>query len=94
MHRYPTSENSDLYEFKMALFYDGDQEDFLFAHIFKMTLKASGRLQDAAKIQYLCTLVRGEALHQFDMLMWNAGLLQLHMEPPPTPLIKSKHNDK
>ena len=52
----------------MALFYDGDQEDFVFAHIFKMILKASGRLQDAAKIQYLCTLVRGESLRQFDML--------------------------
>ena len=25
---------------------------------------------------------------------WNAGLVQLHMEPPPTPLIKIKHNDK
>ena len=24
--------------------------------------------RDAAKIQYLCTLVRGEALHQFDIL--------------------------
>ena len=24
----------------------------------------------------------------------NAGLVQLHMEPPPTPLIKIKHNDK
>ena len=26
--------------------------------------------------------------------MWNAGLVQLHVEPPPTPLIKSKHDDK
>ena len=25
---------------------------------------------------------------------WNAGLVQLHVEPPPTPMIKSKHNDK
>ena len=40
----------------------------MFAHNFKMTLEASGMLKDAAKIQYLRTLVRGEVLHQFDML--------------------------
>ena len=27
LHRDPTSENSDLYEFKMALFYNGYRED-------------------------------------------------------------------
>ena len=40
----------------------------LFAHDFKMTLEASGTLHDAAKIQYVRTLVRGEVLRQFDML--------------------------
>ena len=25
---------------------------------------------------------------------WNAGLVQLHVEPPPITLIKGKHNDK
>ena len=25
---------------------------------------------------------------------WNVGLVQLHVEPPTTPLITSKHNDK
>ena len=25
---------------------------------------------------------------------WNAGLLQLHMDPPPITLIKGKHDDK
>ena len=24
---------------------------------------------------------------------WNTRLVQLHVEPPPTPLIKSNHND-
>ena len=28
LRRYPTSEKSDLYEFKMALFHNGDPEDF------------------------------------------------------------------
>ena len=41
---------------------------FLFPHNFKMTLEASGTLQDAAKIQYISTLVRVEALRHFDML--------------------------
>ena len=66
--RDPTSDNSDLYESKMALFYNGDQGDFLFAHNLKMTLEASKTLQDDAKIQYLHTPVHGEALRQFDML--------------------------
>ena len=68
LRRDPTSENPDLYESKMALFYNGDQEAFLFAHNFKITLEASGMLQDAAKIQYLRMLVRGEALRQFGMM--------------------------
>ena len=68
LRRDPTSDNSDLYESKMALFYNGDQEDLLFAHNFKMTLEASETLHDAAKIQYLCTPVHTEALRQFDML--------------------------
>ena len=53
LRRDPTSENPGLYESKMALFYNGDQEAFLFAHNFKITLEASGMLQDAAKTQYL-----------------------------------------
>ena len=33
-----------------------------------MTLKALGILVDGRNIQYLCTLVRGEGLHQLDTL--------------------------
>ena len=43
-------------------------EIILFANNFKITLKASGTLQDAAKIQYLRTLVCREELRKFDML--------------------------
>ena len=25
---------------------------------------------------------------------WKTGVVQLHLDPPPTPLIKMKHNDK
>ena len=59
LRRDPTSDNSDLYESKMVLFYNGDQKDFLFAHNFKITLEASRTLQDAAKTQYLHTPVHG-----------------------------------
>ena len=53
----------------MALFNNGDLEEFmLFVQNFNMTLAASGTLAMGVKIQYICTLVRLEALHQFDLL--------------------------
>ena len=59
------SEELDLYEFKMALFYNGESEEFLlFIRNFNTTLEASGTLFSGVKIHYLRTLVRGEALHQ------------------------------
>ena len=58
---------SDLYEFKMPLFDNWYPEEFLlFVHNSNMTLTASGTLEAGAKNQYLHTLVRGEALYQFD----------------------------
>ena len=58
--RDPTSENSDLCEFKIALFKNGDPEEFLlFICNFNMNLEAS---------RYPRRLVCGEALHQFDTL--------------------------
>ena len=33
-----------------------------------MTLAAAGMLETGSKLQCLCTLVRGEALRQFDLL--------------------------
>ena len=60
---------SDLYEFKMCLFNNGKPEEFLlFVRNFNMTLVASGTLEAGAKYQYLSTLIRGEALRQFDSL--------------------------
>ena len=56
-----TSEKSDLYEFKMALFENGETEEFLFfVRNLKMTFEASVTLAADANIQYLCTLVCGE----------------------------------
>ena len=44
------------------------EELLLFIRNFNMTLKASGTLKSGAEIQYLHTLVHGEALRQFDTL--------------------------
>ena len=53
----------------MSLFDNGKPEDFLlFVCNFNMNLAASGMLEADAKFQYLCTLVYGEALRQFDSL--------------------------
>ena len=59
----------DLYEFKIYLFDNGYPEEiFLLVCNFNMTLTASGTLEAVAKYKYLCTLVWGEALRQFDLL--------------------------
>ena len=63
------SEKLNRYIFKMALFGNSEPvEFFLFVRNFQMALKASGTLASGAKIQYLPTLVHGEALHQIDTL--------------------------
>ena len=60
----PTSEKLDLYGFKMTLFDNGNPEELLlFIRNFNMTLEVSIALVSGANIQYLLTLVRGEALH-------------------------------
>ena len=51
------------------MFNNGETEEFLlFVCKFNMTPEASGTLDSVAKVQYLRTLVHGEALRQFDML--------------------------
>ena len=53
----------------MSLFDFGKPEEFLlFIRNFNMTLETIKTLYMEPKIQYLCTLVRGEALRQFDLL--------------------------
>ena len=58
--RDPTSQKLDLHELKMALFDNGEPEEFLlFIRNFNMTLETSGMLVAIAKIQHLLTLLRG-----------------------------------
>ena len=69
LHRDPTYSTLELYYFRMSLFDHVDPEDLLlFVRNFNMTLAASVTLDTDAKVQYLCTLVRGEALRQLDWL--------------------------
>ena len=68
------SQRSELYEFKMALFNNGEPEEFLlFIRNFNMNLEASGTLVASTKIQYLSTLVHRELLLQFDMFSDKVG---------------------
>ena len=69
-----TSQKLEFYEFRMALFDNDDLEEFqLFIRNFSMNLQASGIFAASANIQYLCTLVSGEVLYQFDRLSVEVG---------------------
>ena len=69
LRRDPGSQKLDLYEFKMSLFDNVNPEEFLlFVNNFNTALGSSRTLQAGVNIQYLHTLVSGEALQQFDTL--------------------------
>ena len=56
----PTSEQSDIYEFKMALFDNGEFDEFLlFMQNSNMMLNESWMLTDNKKLQYIRTIIRG-----------------------------------
>ena len=52
----------------MSLFDNGGPEVFFSVRNFNMTLAASEMLEAVVKCQYFRNLVRGEGLHQFDLL--------------------------
>ena len=59
----------DLYEFRLYLIdHDKLEEFLLFVRNFEMNLAAMETLVTEVKVHYFCTLVRGEALRQFDLL--------------------------
>ena len=69
-----TSEKSDLYEFKISLFDNYGLEEFLLlVQNLKIMIEALEILADSAKLQYIYTILRGEALHQFDTFCAQAG---------------------
>ena len=64
------SDTLEFYDFKIALFENGNPEEFLlFVKNFNMTIALSGTLATGAKIRFLRTIVHGEALHKFDVLL-------------------------
>ena len=74
MSRDTTSEKSDFYDLKNDLFDTGDPEEFLlFTRNLQMTLEDLRTITANAKIKYLCTLLCGETLHQFDTLCDQVG---------------------
>ena len=73
-----TSQKLDIYEFKMALFGNGEPEEFLFfIRNFNMNVEASGTIAANAKIQYIFTLLHVEGLHHVDMLSTEVGITTL-----------------
>ena len=53
----------------ISLFDHSEPEEFiLFVQNFQMTLAVTEMLETEEKVQYICTLVCGEALRQFDLL--------------------------
>ena len=74
-----TSEKLEPYELKTDLFDNRETYEFLlFIQNFNMTLEASGTIKSDAKIQYLCTLVHGEELCQFDTFPSEVGRLEFY----------------
>ena len=69
------SEKLDVYEFKMALFDNGNPEEFfLFIRNFQTNIKASGMLAAAKKIQYLLMLLHGKVLRKLGTLTFEVGI--------------------
>ena len=65
--RDPMPSTSDRYEIRMYFFDNCNPEEFLlFMRNFNTNLVASRTLETGTKVQYLCTLVRRDTLHQID----------------------------
>ena len=67
----------------MALFHNSDPGEFLlFVKNFKTNIEDSGTLAANADIQYLCEILRGEVLCQFDTLCAQVGITTIsHLNP-------------
>ena len=71
---YPTSEKSDLYEFKRVLLDNGNTEEFLFfMQNFQIILEASGSLAGSSEIYYLLKMLCGGLLCKLDTFCVKVG---------------------
>ena len=74
LRKKPASSMSGPYEYKVALFENGEPEEFLlFIREFRKTLRANGVMPEIGRIQYLCTLLCGESLFEFETLSESVG---------------------
>ena len=64
----PTYSTSEIYELRISLFdHDKQEECLLFVCNFNMTLVARGMQVMYVNVRYLCTIVCGVALRNFDL---------------------------
>ena len=66
--KYPTYSTSEIYELRISLFdHDKQEEYLLFIYNFNMTLVSRGMQVMYVNVRYLCTIVCGVALRNFDL---------------------------
>ena len=82
MRRNPASVGYETYKFKMTIFEDGRPEDLLqFLNNFNKVIDGTGMTTVTERIYFICTLLRGEALHEFDNLASHSnGSMNTHLK--------------
>ena len=75
MRQDPASTTSETYELKVQTFENGKPEEFL--HMmkdFKTGIDGKATLSATRKIQFICTMLRREALREFDVITGHVGI--------------------
>ena len=82
MRRDPSNADSETYELKIALFENGQPEGILaLMKNFKSEIDRTGNTSAAGKINYIRTLLYGEALQEFDkVLSQNTGTITARLK--------------
>ena len=75
------SSTSETYKLKMTTFENEQPEDFLMLmNNFKTAIEGTGTISVAGRINYLHTMLRGEALKEFDKFVsQNNGTTNAHL---------------
>ena len=74
MHRGPESATSKTYELKVQTFKIFKSEEFLqMMKYFKTGIDGTGNTSASGKIQFLCTMLRGESLIEFEVIANQVG---------------------
>ena len=74
MRRHPASATSETYELKIKTFENGKPEELIqMMKDFNTATDRTGTTSDNGKIQFLRTMLRGEALREFDVITSQVG---------------------